>query len=97
MAPILTVDRQRVKVSGMATDEGFPDTTDRRADPGPLPQVDMHYVNQLRDNMGLTADEQTKVIDYVTGYDPRAVLEALDHVFQRRADAQARAASVIEA
>jgi hypothetical protein len=96
MAPILTVDRTRVKVGGMATDEGFPDTTDRRADPGPLPAPPVEHVNQLRDAMQLTDHERDQVIDYVSGYDPRCMLAALDHIGRRRQDLAA-AAAVLEA
>jgi hypothetical protein len=96
----------------MATDEGFPDTTDRyrcqgcgamvkltdqpthmddlhddrRADPGPLPAPPVDEVNRLRDAMHLTVLEHGLVIDYVTGYDPRCMLAALDNVSRRRAE-----------
>lgn len=66
----------------MTTDEGFPDTTD----PGPVPpSITADDVTDTIKAMALTNDERASVLNFLAGYNPRAVGEALDWIRDRRA------------
>lgn len=55
-------------------------------DPGPVPGDTIASVNATVDAMALTTAERGELIDFLTGYDPRAVAAGLRSLQQRRQD-----------